>query len=88
LDYIRLIKALVFLIKSFSGDSKGGGFSKEPSLAAGGTGVAGGAGLTFFELTDITAHPVEKMPGNRSARRAIYFSECPCGTRVQLEKVP
>jgi hypothetical protein len=23
-------------IKSFSGDSKGGGFSKEPSLAAGG----------------------------------------------------
>jgi hypothetical protein len=31
------------LIKSFAGDSKGGGFSKEPPLAAGGTGVAGWA---------------------------------------------
>jgi hypothetical protein len=42
----------------------------------------------FFELTDITAHPVEKIGLSRSARRAILFSECPCGRRVQLEKVP
>ncbi|NIM17611.1 MAG: hypothetical protein GTO45_37065 [Candidatus Aminicenantes bacterium] len=54
---------MFFLIKSFAGDSKGGGFSKEPSLAAGGIGVAGWAGLMFFELTDITAHPEDKNMG-------------------------
>jgi hypothetical protein len=28
------------------------------------------------------------MPVSRSARRAIGFSECPCGSRVQLEEEP
>jgi hypothetical protein len=39
-----------------------------------------------FEITDITVHPGEKMPGSRSARRAIGFSDCPCGRRVQFKK--
>ncbi len=34
---------------------------------------SGWAGLTFFELTDITVHPEEKMPGSISARRAAFF---------------
>jgi hypothetical protein len=42
-------------------------------LVAEGIVVAGWAGLTFFELTDIAVHPGEKMPGSRSARRAVFF---------------
>jgi hypothetical protein len=38
----------VSLIKSFVGDSKGGGFSKEPPLAAGGIGFSGWTYSKFF----------------------------------------
>jgi hypothetical protein len=79
---------LLFLTKSFAGDSKGGGFSKEPPLAAGGKKnsyeSSGWAGLTFFELTDITDHPeyglVDPHGGHRFFQSARAVGEIRCVT--------